>query len=125
MVTGVLVGPGVFQLQGDERDAVDKQHHVDLLLGVLRRVGHLAGTAKEVGGKVLVHSRTAAGQRGRVHQGQVGIVKAQPFFQQVQHPLFLHDAVETLQYLALPVMGVMLLELGQLRGLGGLEKLPE
>ncbi len=86
VIAGILAGPVVFKLKGYQRDAVDKQHHVDLLLGVLRRVGYLPGTAKEVGSKILAYRRAAASQRRRIHQGQVSIINAQTLFQQMQYP---------------------------------------
>ncbi len=38
----------------------------------------------------------------------------------MQYPLLFNDAIEALEHLALPVVGMMLLEFGQFRALGGL-----
>ena len=56
---------------------------------------------------------------------EVGIVYRQPLLEQVEYAVLFHQPVITLQQLALPVRRIVLLQLGQLRLLGMLQKAPE
>ena len=84
----------------------------------MERIGqgivHLPGAAEDIGSKVLLHFLAAAGQRCRVHQVEMGIIHRQSLLEQVQNSMLLDQPVVALQQLALPVGGIVLLELGQL-----------
>ena len=120
-----LAGPGVLELNRDQRQAVEEEHHVDLFGRVRLRITDLAGDAEDVGGEVLVHPGGGAGQRRGVHQHEERIVNRQAFLQQVQHAVLFDQPVEALEDLALPVGRITGLELDQLLALRGLQELPE
>lgn len=122
-VVDVLAGPGVFQLQRGNRQAIDKEHHVHRLEGVRLAVMHLPGDAEDVGRKVGDNFRVQVVVGQPVKQIEVGIIDVQSLLQDSQHAVLLDLFVQPLQKQALPARAI--LELRQLLGLRGFKELPK
>ena len=76
---GSLTGPGVFELQRGDGQAVDKDHHIDLFPRIVQIVAHLASGTEFVAGEVLLYRWATAGQRQLVKQGKMRIFHFQAF----------------------------------------------
>ena len=82
----------VFQLKSNNRQAIDKQHHIHSFIA-WGRIGYLTHTAKQILFKTLLDLFAAAGKRNGVEQIKMSAINVQAFFQQVQHAIFLYLAV--------------------------------
>ena len=96
-VVDVLAGPGVFQLQRGNCQAVDEEDYVHRFEGVGLAVMHLPGDAEDVGRKVGDDLRVQVVVGQPIEQIEVGIVDVQPLLQDSQHAVLLDLLVQPLQ----------------------------
>ncbi|CSA09116.1 Uncharacterised protein [Vibrio cholerae] len=68
MINSVLARPWVFKLKGNQRDTIDKKHHVNFFQWICIGITNLASHTKQVGRKIFFYLLRTTGEWCRVHQ---------------------------------------------------------
>ena len=118
-----LVRPRVLQLEGEQRNAVDRQQQVKFKPGVGLRERRLPGERELVGGPLLVRQFAVGGRGLGIEQRQLDVIDLEFLPQHVNHTLSRDLAGQFFLNGLTHVLAALVL--GQLVGLGRFEERPQ